>query len=132
MKRLILSAILLCICLSACTSTAPPGYPIPPQGTVTHVVLVWLKNPGNEQDRQKLIDTSHTFEQIPGVLLVTAGKALPSTRPIVDSSFDVAVMILFSDEQSLKEYEDNPIHRQAVQDVLKPLSRKIQIYDSIQ
>jgi len=117
------------LALCACTSTAPPSYQVP-RGAVTHVVLVWLKSPGDVAARQKLIDTSHEFEQIPGVMLVTAGRALPSTRPVVDSSFDVAVTILFIDQQSLNDYETNPIHRKAVQEVLQPLARKILIYDS--
>ena len=99
------------------------------QPRVTHVVFCWLKNPGNDADRQKLIDESDKFRKIPGVVSVTAGRAIPSTRPVVDSSFDVGVIITFKDEAALKAYETNPIHVKAVKDVLKPLSAKLLIYD---
>ena len=39
-------------------------------GEINHVVLVWLKDPGNESQRQQLIERSKQFTQIPGVLHV--------------------------------------------------------------
>ena len=47
----------------------------------------------------------------------------------VDSSFDVAVVINFADESAMADYEQNPIHKKAVSDVLRPLTAKIIIYD---
>jgi hypothetical protein len=101
------------------------------QGTsgVSHVVLCWLNNPGDAAARQKLMDASHTFTSIPGVAAVSAGTPLPSTRPVVDSSFDVGVVIEFDNEAALHAYEQNPIHQKAVAEVLRPLTRKIVIYD---
>ena len=96
---------------------------------ITHVVLCWLKNPGDESARQTIIDASYQFKGIPGVINVTAGRAVPSTRPVVDSSFDVAVVINFADESAMAAYEQNPIHKKAVSDVLRPLTAKIIIYD---
>ena len=49
-------------------------------GTVTHVVICYLKQPGDPAARQKLIDASKEFRQIPGVQDVRVGKVLPSTR----------------------------------------------------
>ena len=102
-----------------------------PQGAVTHVVVVWLKTPGNEGARAQLIEASKRFEEIPGVLRVTAGRPLPSTRPVVDSSFDVAVMILFRDRQAMNDYEVHPLHAQAVEEILKPLAGRVLIYDAV-
>jgi hypothetical protein len=110
----------LLICLIGCAN---------PQPGATHVVLCWLKSPGDSASRQQLIDTSYTFGKIPGVVSVTAGHPLPSTRPVVDSSFDVAVVMQFKNEQALRAYEQHPIHKKAVSDVLRPLTAKILIYD---
>lgn len=96
---------------------------------VTHVVLVWLKTPGDEVARHRVIETSKTFATIPGVVSVTSGKALPSTRPVVDSSYDVAVVMGFADEAALRAYDQHPTHKKAVDEVLKPLAAKLQIYD---
>lgn len=98
-------------------------------GAVTHVVVVWLKTPGDESARQKLIDVSRTFRTIPGVIGIAAGRAVPSTRPVVDSSFDVAIVITFKDRESLRSYDSNPIHKQAVQSTLKPLVARQIVYD---
>ena len=74
-------------------------------GDVNHVVLMWLKDPSDQAVRQKIIDASETFRQIPGVLDVHHGIAVPSTRPIVDSSFDIGFLISFNDRASLDEVE---------------------------
>jgi hypothetical protein len=71
--------------------------------SVTHVVVAWLKEPGSEGAQQKLIEASRRFEKIPGVVRVTVGRALPSARPVVDSSFDVAVVITFRDETAAED-----------------------------
>ena len=96
---------------------------------VTHVAFCWLKTPGDAKQRQQLIDASHAFYTIPGVELIAAGTPLPSTRPVVDSSFDVAVVIMFHDESGLRAYDQHPDHRKAVEELLRPLTQKILIYD---
>jgi hypothetical protein len=119
----IIPLIFACLsCSNLHSSAARPG-------RVNHVVVAWLKNPGDENDRQKLIHTSRQFLEIPGVISVSAGRAIPSTRPVVDSSFDVAVVIVFRDEAALRAYDIHPIHKQAVEDVLKPLVKKQIVYD---
>jgi hypothetical protein len=102
-----------------------------PKATVSHVVLCWLKEPGNEAQRQKLIETSKTFRDIPGVVSVESGVAVPSSRPVVDSSFDVGVIMRFEDQRALDTYEAHPTHQKAVNEVLRPLAGKIVVYDVI-
>ena len=99
----------------------------PPQ--VTHVVICWLKSPGKEADRQRLIDESEKLKQIPGLVSLTAGRPIATSRPVVDSTYDVAFVITFQDLAALRAYEKNPIHLRAVNDVLRPLTAKLVIYD---
>lgn len=104
----------------------------PPEPQAVHIVLCWLKNPGNVEDRQTLVNTSRTFlGQIPGLLDVQTGPALDTARPGADSSFDVGVVFTFESEKALRAYDTNPIHQAAVRDVLKPRAEKIAIYDFI-
>lgn len=120
------SAMFLAMLLTGCSQTNRTAEP-----QIVHVVVVWLKNPGSEADRQKLIDTSRGFVgKIPGIVRVQVGPVLPSTRPMVDSSFDVALVMTFDSEKSLREYDTNPVHKQAVKDVLQPLAGKVVIYDA--
>ena len=111
------------------SSTSPPPPALPAAGQVTHVVLCWLKTPGDDAAAQRIIDTSDDFRRLPGVLAVTAGRAVPSTRPVVDSSFDVGVVITFRDEPAMAAYESSPTHARAVKEVLQPLTAKLKIYD---
>ncbi len=101
-------------------------------GMVHHVVICWLKERGNVEARDKLIAVSKQFESIPGVVSVKAGRVLPSDRAVVDSSYDVAVLINFSSEEALHAYQKNPIHQKAMREVLMPLAEKITIYDFIE
>jgi hypothetical protein len=121
-KTLLTMAILLAGCVDL--KLAPE-----PSPSVDHVVLCWLQQPHNLTDCTKLIDTSYEFAKIPGVVRVRCGRPIPSTRPVVDSSFDIGIVITFLNIHALDDYEQNPIHKKAVSDVLKPLTAKILIYD---
>jgi hypothetical protein len=101
----------------------------PASGHVDHVVLMWLKDPTDHAARQKIIEAGETFRQIPGVLAVHHGRAVPSTRPIVDSSFDIGFVITFKDRASLDGYGPHPIHQKAAQELIQPNTKKIQVYD---
>lgn len=96
---------------------------------VTHIVLCWLKQAGDLEARQRLIEVSKSFRSIPGVMDVTAGSSIPSKRPQVDSSFDVAVIITFSNREAMAEYENHPLHQKAVREALIPLVKKYIVYD---
>ena len=94
-----------------------------------HVVLCWLKEPGNARHRQQIVEVSKSFRDIPGVLEVRAGQVVSSEREIVDDSFDVAILIIVPDQKRLAEYLDHPIHQKAKKDVLLALVDKIVVYD---
>jgi len=99
------------------------------QAKVTHVVVCWLKEPGNESQQQQIIEASKTFKTIPGVVDVTAGRTMPSTRPVVDTTYDVAIVMRMRDEQALKEYGNHPAHIAARDKIFLPLVQRFVIYD---
>ena len=94
-----------------------------------HVVLCWLKESGNVEARERIVEVTKTFRDIPGVLEARAGQVIPSDRSIVDDSFDVGILVVVADSKSLTEYLEHPIHRKAKKDVLVPLVSKILVYD---
>lgn len=96
-----------------------------------HIVICWLKEPGDMDARRQVMDASFELAEIPGVINVRAGSVLPDTRPTVDSTFDVALVITFKDEQSLREYVNHPIHKNAVETAIKPLVSRYIAYDFI-
>lgn len=109
----------------------PPETERPPceTGRINHVVLVWLKEPGNADHRQRIIDASHAFRQIPGVVEVRAGEVVPSGRGIVDDSFDVGLSIAFANTGNMDRYIHHPHHKKAVREVIRPLAERIVVYD---
>jgi len=125
----VLLTLLLIPSLLSCSSSISTTEGVTPEGRIEHVVLCWLKNPASEEDRQRLIETGAQLTEIPGVLSVTAGGAVPSDRPVVDDSFDVGFVILLEDAAALNGYLSHPIHLAAVRDVLAPLVERTVIYD---
>ena len=98
---------------------------------VYHIVLIWLKTYRNEMRINKIINASKELKNIPGVLEVTTGKVLRSSRVIVDDTFDVSVIIKFASKDYLDDYLVHPIHVKLANEVLKPLANKITVYDTV-
>jgi hypothetical protein len=126
--RLSIPLLLVVTLVPACASVAPATAA---GEQVHHIVICWLKDPGNAGARQQLIEVSKSFQTLPGVVRVSAGPVLPGDRGIVDSSFDVAIVMSFESREALYAYLDHPRHRQATQEVLRPLTSRVIVYDFI-
>ena len=98
---------------------------------VYHIVLIWLKTYRNEMRINKIINASKELKNIPGVLEVTTGTVLRSSRVIVDDTFDVSVIIKFASKDYLNDYLVHPIHVKIANEVIKPLANKITVYDTV-
>ncbi len=123
-------ALLCAVMLSSCAGLG--GKPAAKAGQVEHVVLLWLKDAGNEARRTELIATAKGFQkEIPGILSVSAGTPLPSERPVVDDSFDVGLVMRFESAAALAAYEKHPVHVKAVKEVLAPAAKKLLVYDVV-
>lgn len=96
---------------------------------IVHVVLVWLKEPGNEDHISQVIDATRTFSNIAGVEEVRVGESVPSERRGVDDSFDVGLYMIFSSKSALEGYLVHPDHVAAQRTILRPLVRKVIVYD---
>ena len=116
------------VLVAGCRDSATPA----DSGTVHHVVVCWLKEPGNREVQDKLISVSRSLGNIPGVVSVSVGRVLPSERPVVDSSFDVAMVLTFKDKEALAAYLEHPEHKKATKETLEPLVKKILIYDFVE
>ena len=97
---------------------------------IDHIVIVWLRRPGNPDDIAKLVATSKELQRaLPVMRGMSYGRPLPSERPVVDDTFDLAFVMRFANRKDLAAYENSATHRQAATEILRPLSRKIVIYD---
>jgi pantothenate kinase len=48
---------------------------------------------------------------------------------VVDDSFDMALLVRFTNVEALHAYEKDPRHMKEVNEVLLPLTKKVQVYD---
>ncbi|HEY1051491.1 MAG TPA: Dabb family protein [Prosthecobacter sp.] len=115
--------------LSSCGS-CPLGHKTTAKGKVEHVVLVWLKRPGNAADRAAVIAAARKFRaEISQIQHLSVGTAVPSERPVVDDSFDVGLVMRFANAADMTAYEKHPVHQKAVAEILKPIAKKLLVYD---
>jgi hypothetical protein len=101
-------------------------------GQVKHVVVVWLKKHGDKDARKLMLDSREVVKSIPGVVSVSGGECLKSDRPVVDSTYDVALVITFKDEAAMKAYAAHPAHQKLMEEVLKPNVEKYLVYDYLE
>lgn len=126
MKPSYLSVLLLAITLSACASNSTIK---PLEKTLVHIVLIWLKDAGNQEHIQQVAEVTKQLEAIPEIQELRMGTSVPSNRKIVDDSFDIGIYMIFKSEESMEIYLRHPKHQEAVRKIIKPLTRKIIVYD---
>lgn len=126
--------VLLALCLfmsllPACTTTAPQ---LATTGKLHHIGLIWLKNPGHAADRQQLITAAHRFaKEIPEVKALSVGQSIPKGSALIDTTFDVCLIMHFDDQAALDRYAKHPVHQKAAHEAFLPLAQKIIFYDFI-
>jgi hypothetical protein len=108
---------------------AVPAGGAPGDTGIKHVVMCWLKEPGNAEHRQRVIDVSRELTTIPEVRDMVVGAPVPSERPIVEDSFDIGLVLTFRDETALDIYLNHPEHTRRVRDTLQPLCVRVQVVD---
>lgn len=99
------------------------------QDPLAHVVLVWLKEPGNVAHRSQIVNASKRLEAIDGVIRVDAGQSIPSDRAVVDDSFDVGLYIELESPQALQAYATDPLHLEILKNDIAPLTERYIVYD---
>ena len=96
---------------------------------ITHVVMVWLNEPGNKQQRSAFIKASEQLNDFPGIVNRHVGVVMPSDRKIVDDTFDVAVTVTLESKKALQAYLNDPKHKKILHDKIKPLVNRTVVYD---
>ena len=96
---------------------------------IVHVVLVWLKEPGNQEHRAQIIEATRRFAEIPGVEEIRVGEPISSQRSTVDDSYDIGLYMIFTSSEALEIYLAHPAHKDAQRSVLRPIVSKVVVYD---
>lgn len=95
----------------------------------SHVVIFWT-NPTRPQAADELVAGAEQYlKPIPGVVAFHVGRMVPSHRPVVDQSYQVALNVIFTDKQAQDDYQVHPLHVEFVERVFKPNCQRVVIYD---
>ena len=124
LQRYLLTLVFAVICTLQVQSAAAVS-----NQAIEHIVIIWLKQPGLTDAQDTIIKASQALKTIPGVIALKTGKAVPSQREVVDSSFDVALVISFIDQAALDAYLTHPVHLKLLEETMKPLVDRFRVYD---
>jgi hypothetical protein len=96
---------------------------------LSHIVVFWT-DPAQPDAADKLIAGAEKYlKPIPGVLQFHAGKMSPSHRPVVEQTYQVALNVIFPDKRAEQDYQSHPRHLEFIAECVKPLVKKIVVYD---
>jgi hypothetical protein len=100
-------------------------------GQIIHHVFFWLKNPGSEADKMKLIEGLQTLKDIKEVKqLIIGTPASTLKRDVVDNSFDVSELMYFDDVASQDAYQKHVVHELFIKNY-SYLWEKVVVYDML-
>lgn len=95
-----------------------------------HQVYFWLKNPGNEADKVKLVEGLNKLATVQTIKNYHLGMPAGSSREVVDGSYAISWLAVFKDKASQDAYQIDPIHLKFVEDY-SHLWSKVIVYDSV-
>jgi len=96
---------------------------------LSHIVIFWT-NPEMPGAADELIAGAHKhLKVIPGATHFHVGKMSPSARPVVEQSYQVGLNLVFPDKKTEQEYQVHPQHLDFVAKYVKPLVKKLIVYD---
>ena len=95
----------------------------------SHIVVFWTDSAQPDAADKLVAGANRLLKNIPGVLQFHAGKMVPSERPVVEQSYQVALNLTFQNQQAEQAYQVHPQHIEFVGKFVKPLVKKVAVYD---
>lgn len=80
-----------------------------------HNVHFWVRPDAPTTAKAELLrDCRELLSQIPSVRQIWAGPPLPSTREVVDATYDVGLCVVFDDAAGHDVYQPHPLHERFI------------------
>jgi len=76
-----------------------------------HSVYFWLKPELTTEQRAEFAYDIQTLRDIETVLVCAIGTPVPNDRPVIDSSYDYGLILLFANQEDEEAYLVHPLHR---------------------
>ncbi len=99
------------------------------RGKFIHQVYFWLAQPESKQDRKELEEGLKKLTSIPAILYCHMGVPAETRREVIDSSFSISWLVIFSTAQDQDIYQEHPIHLDFVTHC-SHLWKKVLVFDS--
>ena len=95
-----------------------------------HHVYFWLKNTGNIDDRNKLVEGLQKLSKATTIKQFHIGKPANTNREVIDSSYAVSWMLIFANDADQATYQTDPIHLKFIEEC-SHLWSKVVVYDAV-
>lgn len=95
-----------------------------------HHVYFYLKNPGNEADKAKLIEGLNVLSKVPEIRMVHIGTPASTNRSVIERGYAVSWLLFFDNLEQEEIYQKHPVHLKFIEDY-SHLWEKVIVYDSI-
>ncbi len=96
----------------------------------THHVFFWLKDKTNDTDREALLKGLQSLAAIEPKIMIHIGVKASTNRPVIDTSYDFSLLLIFNNLEEQESYQAHPIHQEFVKNC-QHLWEKVTIYDSV-
>lgn len=94
-----------------------------------HSVYFWLKPDLTEEQRALFWERVRSLAAIESVRHCFIGAPASTDRPVIDSSYSCALVVVFDDDEGHDSYQIHPVHDKFRE--LSNLWSKILIYDAV-
>lgn len=95
-----------------------------------HHVYFWLKNTGNDADRNQLVEGLTKLSKATTIKQFHIGKPANTSREVIDSSYAVSWMLIFDKDADQATYQTDAIHLKFIEECAH-LWSKVVVYDAV-
>lgn len=95
----------------------------------SHIVIFWTDPAKPEAADEVIAGANKLLKTIPGLTHFHIGKMVESARPVVDQTYQIALNTVFTSKQAQDDYQVHPQHLEFVAQYVKPLVKKVVVYD---
>ena len=100
------------------------------EGKCAHSVFFWLKDPKNENVRDRFKTSLEKFiENSQYVKSMHIGTPAQTNRPVIDNSYTYSLIVTFPSKEEHDEYQQEEVHQIFIEEA-KELWEKVLVYDS--
>ena len=96
--------------------------------TFVHHVHFWLNY---KEDKARLIEGLNLLKPISYIRDMHIGVPAGTNRDVIDRSYDVSLLLLFSNRADQDAYQADPTHVIFAEQYAKPLCAKVVVQDSV-